>query len=485
MSLLLDAQRGLRGEQSPRIGSFPEFSTSAGDDAVECARMAGLVLDPWQEFVLVHGLGERADGHWAAFELAACVPRQNGKGGIIEALELAGLFVFGERLIIYSAHLFDTAKESMRRLLELIESCPDFDRRVQRVSRSHGEEGVELKGGQRIRFRTRTKGGGRGLTGDRVILDEAMFLPESSIAALMPTMAARPNPQACYFGSAVDQLSQDDGIVFSRLRERGLRGGDESLAYFEWSVDAESPDVLDVATLSDETAWAQANPALGIRVSPGHVENELRSMDRRTFAVERLGVGDWPRTDGLAATVIDIDDWDALADPRSSALNPVVFAFDVAPDRSRAAIGVAGRRSDGLAHVEVVDRQRGTGWLVDRLVGLHGKHKPAAVVCDGIGPAGSLVRDLETAGVKVVEVSTHEYAQGCGMLFDAVAQRTLRHLGSPDLAGAIKGAAKRTLGDSWAWSRKSSAVDISPLVAVTLALWAVRDVKPVHRTVGF
>jgi hypothetical protein len=43
-------------------------------------------------------------------------------------------------------------------------------------------------------------------------------------------------------------------------------------------------------------------------------------------------------------------------------------------------------------------------------------------------------------------------------------------LGTPELKAALKGASKRSLGDSWAWARKSSAVDISPLVAVTLAL---------------
>jgi hypothetical protein len=39
------------------------------------------------------------------------------------------------------------------------------------------------------------------------------------------------------------------------------------------------------------------------------------------------------------------------------------------------------------------------------------------------------------------------------------------------MAAAIQGAVKRQVGESWAWSRRSSAVDISPLVAATLALW--------------
>ena len=100
--------------------------------------MAGLILDPWQELALMSALGEGDDGKWAAFEVGLVVPRQNGTGSILEARELAGLFLFGERLIIHSAHQFDTSLEAFRRLLTLIEETPDFSRRVKRVSRSHG-----------------------------------------------------------------------------------------------------------------------------------------------------------------------------------------------------------------------------------------------------------------------------------------------------------------------------------------------------------
>jgi hypothetical protein len=37
---------------------------------------------------------------------------------------------------------------------------------------------------------------------------------------------------------------------------------------------------------------------------------------------------------------------------------------------------------------------------------------------------------------------------------------------------AIRGAKARPLVDRWAWSRTKSTVDISPLVASTLALWS-------------
>src|SRR5690606_27952937 len=126
------------------------------------------------------------------------VPRQNGKGGVLEARELAGLFLLGERLIVHSAHEFATAEEALERMVALIEGCPDLSRRVKAVKRSHGQEGIYLTNGQRLRYRTRTKGGGRGFTADCVILDEAMVLPEAFIGALMPTLSARPNPQLWY-----------------------------------------------------------------------------------------------------------------------------------------------------------------------------------------------------------------------------------------------------------------------------------------------
>jgi hypothetical protein len=130
--------------------------------------------------------------------------------------------------------------------LTLIEQTPELDRRVKRVSRSHGEEGIELKGGPRIRFRTRTKGGGRGFTGKTLYLDEDMILPIEMIGALMPVVSAVDDAQIWYSGSAVDQNVHEHGLVSAGLRQRAIKGTDPSLAYFEWSVDADTPDDVPV-----------------------------------------------------------------------------------------------------------------------------------------------------------------------------------------------------------------------------------------------
>jgi hypothetical protein len=464
------------GSQEPRVSLIPPCVGSAGDEAVELAEMAGLHLDPWEAFVLRNSLGEGMDGKWAAFLVGLVVPRQNGKGAILEARELAGLFLLGERLIIHSAHEFATSAEHFRRLLYLIEDNSEFSRRVKKVSRSHGEEGVELHGGQRIRFKTRTKGAGRGFSADLLVLDEAMHLAESSVGAMLPTLSARPNPQVWMTGSAVDKEIHDHGVALARVRERGVSGGDDSLAYFEWSADADLTDAPLVADSPD--AWASANPGLGIRITLDHIAREQRSMDPRTFAVERLGIGDWPNTDGAVEQVIDPYVWAQLEDQASEIVGVPMFAVDVAPDRSTSTISAAGWRPDGNLHVETVDRNRGTGWLVSRLKQVLSRHAGQAnprVVLDPSSPAGSLITAIEEAEIRVEQVTAREYAQACGAFFDAVDNRELRHLNTPELLAAVRGAVKRPLGEAWAWDRKHSGVDISPLVAATLALREARS----------
>jgi hypothetical protein len=472
MALTISPSAERLGAQRPRLLHVPEFVSSTGEEACELAAMAGLEMDPWQRFVLANALGEQPGGLWAAKEVGVEVPRQNGKGGILEARSLAGLFLLGEKQIIHSAHEFATAEEALNRMEQLIDGCADLSRRVRTIKHSHGQEGIYLTNGQRLRYKTRTKGGGRGFSADCVILDEAMVIPEEMHGALMPTLSAMPNPQLWYTGSAVDQESMEHGVVFARLRERAIRGEATRLAYFGWSPPFEHPDEVSESAAVDPEVWAQANPALGIRISPEHVAMEGESMDPRTFAVERLGVGDWPTTRAEGA-IINVKHWLSLKDPNSEPQDPVVFVYDVTPDRSGAAIGIAGHRDDGLRHVEVVDHRRGTGWVCDRLVELVEKWEPAAVLYDEKSPAASLADRIEKADVKLTPVNASEHAQACGMFFDAVDQRTVRHLGTPELVAALRGVVKRPLSEAWAWSRKNSSIDISPLVAVTLALWGV------------
>jgi hypothetical protein len=476
-SSLLDAPPVL-GAQRPRLSCFPPaVSTESGREAVELAAVFGLVLDEWEAWALEMMCAERADGRWAAWEVGLVVPRQNGKGAILEARELAGLFLFGERTIMHSAHEYKTALDHQSRLEELIAGSPEFSKRVLTKRHANGQEAIVLRSGAQIRFFTRTKSGGRGLGGELVVFDEAMILPQTAVGALMPTLSARSmhgNPQLVYAGSPVDQTIHDHGQHLAKIRARALAGGDPSLAYMEWSIDRATPDDVTVADALDPSAWAQANPGLGIRISEEWIAGEQRSLDPRTFAVERLSVGDWPDPD-QQQSLIPVEVWRALTDADSSFRGGLVFAFDVSPLREWATVAVCGLRADGVPHVEVVHRERGTGWVLERLVELVEEHKPLAVVYDDSGPAGSLIQEATKLGCETVAVNGGEYAEACGVFFDAVSQQQVRHLGTTELELAIRGAATRPLGDRWAWGRKSSAVDITPLVAVTLALWGVQS----------
>lgn len=442
------------GVQRPRVESVPECVSSSGREAVELCEAFGIFLDPWQQYVLERALGERADGNWSAFEVALIVSRQNGKGEVLLARQLAGLFLLGEQLIMHSAHEYKTAAEAFTRIKQVVDDNDELRRAVKTVRTSHGEEGLELRTGARLRFVARSKGSGRGFSADCVILDEAYELGPEQMAAMLPTLSARPNPQIWYASSA----GMDSSSQLRQVRDRGIRGGSPGLAYFEWSADPRcDPD--------DRDAWAQANPALGIRISESFVELERDAMPDVEFRRERLGVWD----DAATNAVVPFDVWESLIDRTSQPLDPVTFAVDIAPDRAASSIGVAARRADGLWHVEVARNALGTAWVVDDLVEMR-RWSTLPVRIDRASAAASLVPTLTEAGVDVQLVGTTEYGQACGAFYDAVMAGRVRHIDQTPLTAAVQGARKRPLVDAWAWNRRDVGTDITPLVACTLAL---------------
>ena len=256
------------GSQRPVRLHLPSGSVgSAGREAVELAEIAGLYLDDWQQFLLEHSLAEDSEGFWAAFEVALFVARQNGKGSILEARQLTGLFLLAERLQVHSAHEFKTAQEHFQRITALIENCPDLDSRVARIRRGAGEQAVELKNGNRLRFLARSSGSGRGFTGDVVYLDEAYALTTAQMGALMPTLSAVENPQIWYTSSAAKFTSD----VMHKLIERGRAGESDNLLYADWGLDPGDD-------ISDPKNWYRANPGLGIRITEAFVEAEYDAM---------------------------------------------------------------------------------------------------------------------------------------------------------------------------------------------------------------
>ena len=420
------------------------------------------MLDDWQRWSLDIAMSEDDDGQWSAFEVAEIVSRQNGKGAILEARQLGGLFYLREPLQVYTAHNFKTTFEHFLRIVNLIEGCPDLDRQVFKIRRGAGEQAIELKSGERLRFLARSTGSGRGLTGDVVYLDEAFALTAPMMGALMPTLSAVPNPQIWYSSSA----PRKDSEVLHGICSRGRSGKSARLFYAEWCAD-------EGTALDDVDAWYQANPALGVRISEEFVTAELDAMQSmpEEFARERLGIPEQPES---TLMVIPLEQWNGLADESSQIADRCVFALDVSPDRRWSTFGVAGRRDDGVIHVEDVQHRPGTKWVVDYARQLFEKNGEPILIEKG-GPAGSLAPLLIEAGIEVTEVSTADHTRATGQFIDAALSGGLAHLGQQTLRSAVVGAQLRAHGDAELWSRRSSKMDITPLVAVTLALGGVPE----------
>lgn len=431
----------------------PPAASSAGQEAVELAASAGLVLDPWQADAVADLLGEDEWGHWAATTGGVVCPRQNGKGSIIEALELAWLFLFDVELIFHSAHLFATSQDAFRRIRGLIQNTPDLDRQVARFPASHGQEGIELRSGQRLNFVTRSKSGGRGFPAPVVVLDEAFNLSTQAVAAMVPTMSAQDNPFLLFTSSApIDDPCSDE---LRRFMRRSRSGEVERRCYIEYS--ARKGDPFD-RQLRD------ANPGYGIRLNDDVIDEERELLSADTFDIERLGIVDLEQE---THRVIPAEAWAACrfpGDPNTRPLGKLRYALDVSPDNRSCAIAV----SDGT-HVEIVKYADGVHWVVEACA--EKRKALGELALDPAGPAGSLIVPLEAAGVAVRQVSTREATQACGAFLTAVTDRRLRHLAQPELDRAVANADRREVGDGgWLWSRLRSTVDISPLVAATLAV---------------
>lgn len=467
LTILLPDARPVYGIQEPTHLLVPPAVSSSAVEAAELAASVGLVLDPWQRLALEASLGETADGRWAAFEFGLEVARQNGKGSVIEARELAGLFLFGEELILHSAHEFKVCSEAFRRLVGWIDGSADLSRRVKRVFTASGKESIELTSGARIRFVARSKGSGRGFTGDLIVLDEAMILSRDAVAAMMPTLSARPNPQIWYTGSAPFAESEVWHSVRRRAMETIESGESGRLAWCGW----EAPAGADPA---DRDVWLATNPAVGYRISPEYLEAEFGALDHESFLRERLSVAD---SGSAGGHMIDPVVWLSRADRGSVPAGGLVLGVDVQPGSMSAAVGVAGVRVDGVRHVEVIDVRPGTGWVVSRVAEVVSRNRDiCAVALDPRSPAGGLLAQLQTVlDVPVVEVGSAGHGQAVASLLQHVANGSVAHLGQPLLDAAVEAARPRRMGDAQAFSRSSSDANIAPLVAVTLALGELED----------
>lgn len=476
----------------PRVDSHAPYDDSLGPEAIALAQTAGLWLDPPQQESLTNWCAlEERGAKWQHFECAEIESRQNGKGAIGEARVLAGFLLFGEKLIMWSAHEYKTAIELFLRIKQLIKNLVEAgevdEADIKVIHGNNPGRGFErLSTGQRVMFIARSKDSGRGFSGDTNVIDEAYAYTRQQQSALMPTMSARPNPQIIYLSSP--PLTGDTGEVLYALRRRGdptaPRGPndpawklDTSLAYRDWGL-AGDLDHLDAVNLGDEALWKQTNPACPARISLKFIRKEFGAMSPEDFARERLGV--WPREITGAGGVIPAELWRELAvEPERPA--DVAYAIVVAYDRSRTAIAAVGRRDDGRLQASVVDHRPGTHWVAERAAQLRQRWNPIGLACQDKGPSGTLIDPLAEQAITPPDDRerpargdlavpwANDVAVAYGMTMDALTERRLVHVDDAPLNVAVGGAQTRPLGGGTTWDYRAPGAEL--IQAVSLALW--------------
>jgi len=143
-----------RGRQTPTQSVVLPYTETKGLEAVETYNSSGRTAQEWQELLLADILAVNDDGLWVHTRFGYSVPRRNGKNEVVVMREMWGLKA-GEH-ILHTAHRTTTTHSAWERLLDLLEKA-----KIEVVSsyKAFGKECIEIAGGGKIQFRTRTSKG--------------------------------------------------------------------------------------------------------------------------------------------------------------------------------------------------------------------------------------------------------------------------------------------------------------------------------------
>ena len=485
---------------SPSWHTSPPWDYTFGPEVAELVALTSddkgpFVLDPEQRLVLDDWFGySRETGRLAAFEAGVIACRQNLKTGVLKAAALGKIFISEQRLVVWTAHEFFASREAFRDLRIMLESAPDLESEVVKVWTGAGSEAIEFTGDRRLIFKARHTGSGRSLSGDTVILDEGFALQPEHMGALVPTLAARPDPQLL-IGSSAGMASS--GVLRS-LRDRG-RLGAYRVAYAEWAAQhRECPEGCSHrpgaqgCAMDDRGLWRQSNTAITRgRITLDTVAGMRQSMAADPAKFGRECLGWWDEPDGTSDPPITPALLAGLADGASRIVGDPVIVLDVSPLSTWSVVLAAGENDRGRVHVEitsrdgVLDYRPGVLWVVPRLREMS-RRMPGLVVHVVKGSAAeSLIPSLEREwtdddgaahpGIPVEVMPTAEYLPACPALVDAVKGEEIAHLGQPELVAALTSSVPRgTEKGLWAWARIAPSVDIAPAVAATAGVRLVQ-----------
>lgn len=474
----------LLGDRLPRLSLVPDGDTSRGDMAVDFARWCGLTLYPWQEDLLRDMCRVLPDGRWAARESVVSIARQNGKGEVLLARELAGVYLFGERVIYHTAHLMDTALDAQRRMWDVIESNEellywwgDEPDEMPTLVTSNGRESITFPAARSmVYFRTRTKKTARGLSIDLLIFDECYDLPREVYAAMNSTTKARPNAHKIFISSPVNRHEHAHGAIFSAKRWAGVDGA-ARLLFKEWSPEPGADPF-------EESSWRAANPSL-VESGPGVQFDEIQSDAdaarhseelRGVFEVESLGIGAWVPRDGDDdddfVPIVDDETLGGVFTSRRARLSDVVLAIDGSADRAMVSVAAAGRCESGLRGLVGFHDRMNVDAVVSAVLQAVDDADPVAVIVDPKSSAEVVIDPLERAGLEVHRMTFPEVKSATAQLLQGIDDGRVSLTDDERLRDAFRCAELREDRDGGvALARRSGT--ICQLVAVSFALWGV------------
>jgi hypothetical protein len=464
------AYSGLGGVQTPRIHSKLNDLPSKGQEMIDFATELGINLMEWQRFVCIHGHKIREDGRWAHSELGLIMARQQGKSTLMMLRILTGMFVWGEGLQLASAHRLTTSLETFRQIVGLIETNPKLEKEVKKIRWQHGAEEIELFGNRRFVVKA-ANNAARGLSKPETIhLDELReYKDEDAWSSMRYSMMAAKNPQVWIYSSAGDQHS----VILNKLRERALASAttNDPIGWFEWSAEPDAPILLPSGEMN-WSAFAQANPSLGITIHP----DNLKAVINDPPDIVRTEVlAQWVDTINSA---IDAQKWamcqiDAIPlDPEQ----PTWLGLDLSPDRKFGALVAAQRLSGERFYIQLLHTWSNDYSLNDLAVANdiapYVRKYNTQTVAYSKRTSQAVASRLSSAGIQVTDMDGGIYAESCDRWLGAINSHRLQHSGQEELTQQTLSAAKLPYGDgSWIIGRRASRVAVCASVATALVTY--------------
>lgn len=455
----------LLGSQEPSARITPPYTTTDGPDAERIIRAGGIRLDPWQSETLADWMAMTPAQKWACSNCGGSVPRQNGKTALLNVRAGSGMLLYNEQ-VIYTAHLQKTATETFEELAALFEA-PKLKRYVKDIKTALGREQIILQNGARIKFLARTRNGGRGQHGDLLIFDEAQELDDNAQASFIPAISASLNPQVIYVGTPPGP--ETPGTVFRGIREKAMNGETRTTAWFEFSVE-------EIGDVTDQSRWAETNPALGRRILLSTIESEVEQMAPDTFARERLGW--WTPVETGIDHAIPPELWEACKSQELKPEGKTAYGVKFSIDGSEVSLCGAVIPKEGPARITLIERKPtglGVQWLADWL---NARYKEAScIVIDGRNGVDVLVDKISgtwRAKGSVIRPRVKDILASVGTLTNALGEQTVTwYYEQESLRESALSATKRPLGGGWGFGGDNS----TPIEAAALALWGAKTSK--------